>query len=111
MLLNLSRTHSKTDAFLTWAWDCFDRDHAATVEASSVPRRIAWGGDDKDVPHISLDRPESAGTPARHETHAPDRGTGSARTSQRPWEVLDRAGALRSASPLLPGPLHRALVT
>jgi NADH:ubiquinone reductase (H+-translocating) len=59
----LSGIHSKTDAFLTWAWDYFDRDHAATVEASSVPQRIAWGGDDQDVPHISLDRPESANAP------------------------------------------------
>src|SRR4051794_32921915 len=60
----LSGTHSRTDAFLTWAWDYFDRDHAATVEASSVPRRIAWGDDDQDVPHISLDRPQPADTPA-----------------------------------------------
>jgi NADH dehydrogenase len=27
----LSGTHSKADAFLTWAWDYFERDHAATV--------------------------------------------------------------------------------
>ena len=60
----LSGTHSKTDAFLTWAWDYFDRDHAATVEASTAPRRIAWGDDDQDVPHISLDRPQPADTPA-----------------------------------------------
>jgi NADH dehydrogenase len=59
----LSGIHSKTDAFLTWAWDYFDRDHAATVEASSEPQRIAWGGDDKHVPHISLDRPKPADTP------------------------------------------------
>ena len=52
----LSGAHSKTDAFLSWAWDYFDRDHAATVEVSSVPQRIAWGDDDEDVPHISLDR-------------------------------------------------------
>jgi NADH dehydrogenase len=58
----LSGAHSKTDAFLTWAWDYFDRDHAATVEASSKPRRIAWGDDDQDVPHISLER--SAATTA-----------------------------------------------
>jgi NADH dehydrogenase len=56
----LSGAHSKTDAFLTWAWDYFDRDHAATVEASSVPRRIAWGDREADVPHIRLDdRPDS----------------------------------------------------
>ena len=60
----LSGIHSKADAFLAWAWDYFDRDHAATVEAWSVPQRIAWGGDDQDVPHISLDRPEPADTPA-----------------------------------------------
>ena len=58
----LSGTHSKTDAFLTWAWDYFDRDHAATIEASAAPRRIAWGGDDEDVPHISLDRPKATET-------------------------------------------------
>jgi NADH dehydrogenase len=48
----LSGAHSKTDAFMSWAWDYFDRDHAATVEASSTARRIAWGDDDEDVPHI-----------------------------------------------------------
>jgi len=50
----LSGAHSKTDAFLTWAWDYFDRDHAATVEASSTPQRIAWGDRQADAPHISL---------------------------------------------------------
>ena len=60
----LSGTHSKADAFLTWAWDYFDRDHAATVEASSMPKRIAWGDDDQDIPHISLDRPQRADSPA-----------------------------------------------
>ncbi len=60
----LSGVHSKVDAFLEWAWDYFDRDHAATVEASSVPRRIAWRQDDDDIPHISVDGPEadSSGT-------------------------------------------------
>ena len=51
----LSGAHSKTDAFLSWAWDYFDRDHAATVEAASAPKRIAWGDRETDVPHISLD--------------------------------------------------------
>ena len=60
----LSGPHSKTDAFLTWAWDYFDRDHAATVEVSSAPRRIAWGGDDQDRPHITLDPPHPADGPA-----------------------------------------------
>ena len=31
-------------------------DHAATVEASSTPHRIAWEEDEQDVPHISLDK-------------------------------------------------------
>jgi NADH dehydrogenase len=43
----LSGAHSRTDAFLSWAWDYFDRDHAATVEASSSPHRIAWGEDEQ----------------------------------------------------------------
>jgi NADH dehydrogenase len=60
----LSGTHSKADAFLTWAWDYFDRDHAATVEVSSAPQRIAWGGDEQDRPHITLDRPHPADSPA-----------------------------------------------
>jgi NADH dehydrogenase len=51
----LSGAHSKTDAFLSWAWDYFDRDHAATVEASSTPKRIAWGDHEDDRPHISLE--------------------------------------------------------
>ncbi len=50
----LSGAHSKTDAFLTWAWDYFDRDHAATVEACSTPTRIAWGDLEADVPHIAV---------------------------------------------------------
>jgi NADH dehydrogenase len=53
----LSGAHSKTDAFLSWAWDYFDRDHAATVEASATPHRIAWEEDEQDVPHISLEKP------------------------------------------------------
>ena len=59
----LSGAHSKTDAFLAWAWDYFDRDHAATVEASSVPKRIAWGDREADVPHILLEsRPGTSAT-------------------------------------------------
>ena len=65
----LSGTHSKTDAFLTWAWDYFDRDHAATVEASSVPQRIAWGDDDQDVPHIY--RPAAARRHPRNDMRPP----------------------------------------
>ena len=55
----LSGAHNRTDAFLTWAWDYFDRDHAATVEASTTPQRIAWGDRESDVPHILLDEPAS----------------------------------------------------
>ena len=63
----LSGAHSKTDAFLTWAWDYFDRDHAATVEASATPKRIAWGDHEADVPHISLDDRPTTDRPATSE--------------------------------------------
>ncbi len=53
----LSGAHSKTDAFMTWAWNYFDRDHAATVEATSTSERIAWGDDEEDVPHITVETP------------------------------------------------------
>ncbi|WP_405065168.1 NAD(P)/FAD-dependent oxidoreductase [Kribbella sp. NBC_01510] len=53
--LLLSGAHSKTDAFLAWGWDYFDRDHAATVEWSATAHRIAWGDDSADVPHIRVD--------------------------------------------------------
>jgi NADH dehydrogenase len=52
----LSGAHSKTDAFLAWGWEYFDRDHAAVVESSTTPQRIAWGDDAADVPHISVER-------------------------------------------------------
>ncbi len=52
----LSGVHSKTDAFITWAWDYFDRDHAATIEASANPHRVAWADHGEDVPHIVLER-------------------------------------------------------
>jgi NADH:ubiquinone reductase (H+-translocating) len=53
----LSGVHSRTDAFLTWAWEYFDHDHVAQIEESSTPHRIAWGGDDEDQPHITTARP------------------------------------------------------
>ena len=53
--LLLSGAHCKTDAFLTWGWDYFDRDHAARVEWSATAQRIAWGDDSADVPHIRVD--------------------------------------------------------
>jgi NADH dehydrogenase len=53
----LSGVHAKTDAFLTWAWDYFDRDHSAMLEISSTPKRIVWSDHDADRPHISVERP------------------------------------------------------
>jgi NADH dehydrogenase len=59
----LSGAHSKTDAFLNWAWDYFDRDHAATVEASSTAHRIAWEDDEDDEgPHIQVEPPRAHAT-------------------------------------------------
>ena len=47
----LSGVHSKTDAFITWAWDYFDRDHAATIEATAAtPERLAWADHGEDRP-------------------------------------------------------------
>ena len=60
--LLLSGAHDRTNAFVSWAWDYFDRDHSAMVEATSTPPRIAWG-DDEDEPHIVVDV-RSAPTPA-----------------------------------------------
>jgi NADH:ubiquinone reductase (H+-translocating) len=54
----LSGVHSKVDAFLSWGWDYFDRDHAATIEAMSTPERLAWANHGEDMPHIVLDRPD-----------------------------------------------------
>lgn len=54
-MMLMSGVHSKTDAFVTWAWDYFDRDRTAILEASSAPQRIAWGDDEADRPHIALD--------------------------------------------------------
>ncbi|HTW15983.1 MAG TPA: NAD(P)/FAD-dependent oxidoreductase [Nocardioides sp.] len=56
----LSGSHSRTDAFLSWAWDYFDRDHAAVVESSTTPRRIAWGDDEADLPTIAVGRTPAA---------------------------------------------------
>jgi NADH dehydrogenase len=60
----LSGVHSKVDTFLAWGWDYFDRDHAATIEATTAtPQRLAWADHGDDVPHIVVDRPEAT-TPA-----------------------------------------------
>ena len=57
----LSGVHSKIDAFLSWGWDYFDRDHAATIEATAAtPERLAWADHGEDMPHIVLDRPEAS---------------------------------------------------
>jgi NADH:ubiquinone reductase (H+-translocating) len=56
----LSGAHSKADAFMSWAWDYFDRDHAAIVEWSATPKRIAWEDEAADVPKILIDRGDSA---------------------------------------------------
>lgn len=55
----LSGVHSRIDAFVTWAWDYFDRDHAATVEVSAAPQRILWHDDEEDVPRILPDQSPS----------------------------------------------------
>ena len=55
----LSGVHSKIDAFLSWGWDYFARDHAATIEATAAtPERLAWADHGEDMPHIVLDRPQ-----------------------------------------------------
>jgi NADH dehydrogenase len=56
----LSGVHSKTDAFLNWAWEYFDHDHTAHIEASAAPHRIAWETDEDDVPHIHVADRQSA---------------------------------------------------
>ena len=101
----LSGTHSKADAFLTWAWDFFDRDHAATVEASSMPKRIAWGDDDQDIPHISLDRPEAADAPPRGMRRTRRTAVPDPRAPANGPLAVPGPGepALRSASPGPPG--------
>jgi len=52
----LSGAHSRADAFMSWAWDYFDRDHPAMVEASATPARIAWGDEIADRPNIVVSR-------------------------------------------------------
>ena len=67
-MLLLSGTHSKADAFLTWAWDYFDRDHAATVEASTV-RGASPGATTTRTSRTSHSTGRSPPTPPqRHET-------------------------------------------
>ena len=51
----LSGTHNRTDAFLNWAWDYFDRDHPAVVDTFGAPQRIAWRDEDADLPTLALD--------------------------------------------------------
>jgi NADH dehydrogenase len=56
----LSGAHSKADAFLSWGWDYFDRDHAAILESSSTPKRIAWDDETADRPTIVVDQTDAA---------------------------------------------------
>lgn len=72
----LSGVHSRTDAFLHWAWEYFDQDQTAHIEASSVPHRIAWDTDQEDVPHIDV-----AG---RHAADAPSTTADSTRDTTSP---------------------------
>jgi hypothetical protein len=83
----LSGAHSKTDAFLTWAWDYFDRDHAATVEASSKPRRIAWGTMNKTY-HTSPSSGPQRRPPARQPLEGP---SGSPTPKGSPWHPKRQA--------------------
>ena len=48
--------------FLTWAWDYFDRDHAAALEVSDGPSRLAWADHGEDLPNIVLDRDAATGS-------------------------------------------------
>ena len=60
----LSGAHSKTDAFLTWAWDYFDRDHAATVEASDDAAADRLGRRRRGRPaHLGRARPTGRHAP------------------------------------------------
>jgi NADH:ubiquinone reductase (H+-translocating) len=60
----LSGVHAKTDAFVQWSWDYFDRDHAATLEVASAPHPIGWGDQGEGGPHIVLDRDQDQSTSA-----------------------------------------------
>jgi NADH dehydrogenase len=62
----LSGVHSKVDTFLAWGWDYFDRDHAATIEATTAtPQRLAWADHGEDVPHIVVTRPQATSAKAQ----------------------------------------------
>jgi NADH dehydrogenase len=58
----LSGVHSRTDAFLEWARDYVDRDHAAMVESWSDPGRMVFGDEGDDGPHISVETPVGEAT-------------------------------------------------
>ncbi len=61
----LSGAHSRTDAFLDLGWDYFDRDHAATVEASSAPEAHRLGATARPTCPTSLSTTRPTGTSAR----------------------------------------------
>ena len=106
----LSGVHSKTDAFITWAWDYFDRDHAATIEASAAtPERLAWADHGEDMPHIVLDRPQEADSHQhRNRLRTPEPTTW--RRGREPGRQPGRAGPghhpgdLPAASTIFTGP-------
>ena len=57
----LSGAHSKADAFLSWAWDYFDRDHAAIRRGVLDPEADRLG---RRRPRIAP--PSSSTRPTRH---------------------------------------------
>ena len=62
----LSGAHSKADAFLSWAWDYFDRDHAATVEASVDAAADRLGRRRPRTSRTSSSTTADADTPSQH---------------------------------------------
>ena len=80
----LSGTHSKADAFLTWP----GTTSTATTPPPSKLRRCRNASPGATTTRTSRTShstgPKPPMLPTRHETHAPDRGTGSPFTSQRP---------------------------
>ena len=60
----LSGAHSKTDAFLAWAWDYFDRDHAAVGRGLDDTAADRLGGRRRGPPHIVVERGPPTGEAA-----------------------------------------------
>ena len=71
----LSGAHSKTDAFLSWAWDYFDRDHAAVVEARphlSGSPGVTMPPTSRTSPSSAKPRPSTQTTPEQDGTSGHD---------------------------------------